>query len=112
MAGMLAWYVHPQHAPWPAPGSVPILDLIALRNASAYLLLPAWWFLEPLAHGVTLDAAAMSAWTVWGPARGKAIALGCLPPDPFDPSSEEISLTVGELHHPVDPVESTSPSRL
>ena len=110
---MLAWYVHPEHAPWPAPGSVPILDLIALRNPGAYLLFRAWWFLAPLATGATLAAAAMSAWTVWGlGARGKGAARGSLPPDPFDPSSEEISLTVGELHHPVEPVESPSPSWL
>ena len=113
MAGMLAWYVHPQHVPWPGPGSVPILDLIALRNPGAYLLLRAWWFLAPLATGATLAAAAMSAWTVWGPgACRNAIARGTLPPDPFDPSSEEISLTIGELHHPTEPVESPSPSWL
>ena len=113
MAGMVAWYMHPQHAPWPAPGSVPILDLIALRNPGAYLLLRAWWFLAPLATGATLAAAVMSAWTVWGPgAQRNAIAHGTLPPDPFDPSSEEISLTIGELHHPIEPVESHTPSWL
>ena len=46
MSGMLAWYVHPWHAPWPAPGSVPILDLYALRNPSAYLLSKANRFLD------------------------------------------------------------------
>ena len=112
-AGMLAWYVHPQHAPWPAPGSVPILDLIALRNPGAYLLFKAWWFIAPFATGTTLAAAAISAWTVWGPAaRTGGAKRGSLPPDPFDPSSEEISLTVGELHHPTEPVESGSPSWL
>ena len=41
MAIMFAWYVHPQYAPWPAPGSVPILDLRAPRNPGAYLLFKA-----------------------------------------------------------------------
>ena len=112
-AGMLAWHVHGQHVPWPAAGTVPILDLIALRNPDAYLLLKAWWFLAPLATGTTLAATAISAWTVWGPsARMGATKRGSLPPHPFDPSSEEISLTVGELHHPTDPVESATPSWL
>ena len=113
MAGSAAWYVHLQHAPWPAAGTVPILDMIELRNPGAYLLLRAWWFLAPLATGMTLAAAAMSAWTVWGPAGlRQAARRGSLPPDPFDPSSEEISLTVGELHHPTEAVESGSPSWL
>ena len=113
MAGTAAWYVHAQLAPWPAPGAVPILDLVELRNPGAYLLLRAWWFLAPLLTGATLAAGAMSAWTVWGPGAGRqAGAKGSLPPDPFDPSSEEISLTVGELHHPTDAAESPSPSWL
>ena len=113
MAGTVAWYLHPQHSPWPAPGTVPILDMIELRNPGAYLLLRAWWFLAPLVTAATLAAALMSAWTVWGPAvRRRTAAHGSLPADPFDPSSEEISLTVGELHHPTEPVESASPSWL
>ena len=113
MAGTAAWYLHPQHSPWPAPGTVPILDLIELRNPGAYLLFRAWWFLAPLATAATLAAALMSAWTVWGPAaRRRTAARGLLPADPLDASSEEISLTVAELHHPTEPVESASPSWL
>ncbi|MYB53717.1 MAG: hypothetical protein F4X77_16200 [Acidobacteriia bacterium] len=111
MAGMFVWYVHPQHAPWPAPESVPILDLIALHNPGAHLLLKAWWYLARLATGTTLAAAAVSAWTVWGPAaRMGGVRRGSLPPDPFDLAGGEISLTVGELYHPTAPVESESPS--
>ena len=113
MAGCLAWYLHARHVPWPATGTVPVLDMIELRNPGAYLLLKVWWFLAPLATVTTLAAAAMSAWTVWGPgARMGVPRRGSLPADPFDPSSEEISLTVGELHHPTEPVESESPSWL
>ena len=56
MAGTVAWYLHPQHSPWPAPGTVPIVDMVELRNPGAYLLLRAWWFLAPLATAATLAA--------------------------------------------------------
>lgn len=35
MAGTAAWYLHPQHSPWPASGTVPTLDVIELRNPGA-----------------------------------------------------------------------------
>ncbi len=112
-AGTAAWYLHVQYAPWPARGTVPVLDLIELRDPAAYLLLRAWWWLAPLAAGHVLAAAAMSGWQVWGPSfRRRPEARGPLPADPFDQASEEISLTVGELHHPTDPVESASPQWL
>ena len=112
-AGTAAWYLHVHYAPWPARGTVPVLDLIELRDPAGYLLLRAWWWLAPLAAGYVLAAAAMSGWQVWGPSfRGRAEARGPLPADPYDPASEEISLTVGELHHPTDPVESASPQWL
>ena len=108
--GASVWYLQPHYAPWPASGTVPILDLVELRNPGAYLVLRAWWWLAPLATGSVLAAAAMSAWSVWGPApRRKAVPRGVLPPDPFSPASEEISLTVGELHHPTEAVESATP---
>ena len=66
----------------PPSGAVPILDLIELRNPGAYLLFRAWWWLAP---------------------------RGALPADSYDAASDEISVTVGELHHPTDPVESASP---
>ena len=113
-AGTAVWYVHPQYAPWPGTGTVPVLDLIEFRNPLAYLLFRAWWFLAPLTTGSILAAAAMSAWSVWGPSgRSRRRARhGTLPADPFDPDSKEISLTVGEVHHPTDPVESPSPGWL
>ena len=60
MARTVARFLHTQHSPWPAPGAVPILDMIELRYPGAYLLLPAWWFLDPPATAATL-AALMSA---------------------------------------------------
>ena len=35
-----------------------------------------------------------------------------LPADPYDVASDEVSVTVGEIHHPTDPVESASPKWL
>ena len=32
-AGAAAWHLHPELAPWPPSGTVPILDLIELRTA-------------------------------------------------------------------------------
>ncbi len=52
-AGTVASYPHPQQASWLVPGAVPILDMIELRNPGAYLLVPAWWFLAPLATSAT-----------------------------------------------------------
>ena len=109
-AGAAAWYLHPEFAPWPPSGAVPILDLIELRNPGAYLLFRAWWWLAPLATGSVLTASALSAWAVWGPgSRTRRAPHGALPTDPYDAASDEISVTVGELHHPTDAVESASP---
>ena len=78
-AGAAAWYLHPEFAPWPPFGAVPILDLIELRNPGAYLLFRAWWWLAPLATGSVLTASALSAWAVWGPgSRTKRAPRGAL----------------------------------
>ena len=112
-AGAAAWYLHPEFAPWPPSGTVPILDLIELRNPVAYALFRSWWWLAPLATGSVLAASAISAWAVWGPgSRSERAARGALPTDPYDPVSDEVSVTVGEIHHPTDPVESASPQWL
>ena len=112
-AGTLAWYCHALWLPWPAPGTVPLLDLVQLRNPSAYALFRAWWWLAPLAAGSVLAAAALNAWRLWGPSgRRRAGSRRGLPPDPFRPDSPAISLTVGELHHPVEPAEAASPAWL
>ena len=37
--GTVARCLQAQHSPWPAPGAVPILDMIELRDPGAYLLL-------------------------------------------------------------------------
>lgn len=68
LTGCPACYLHGQNAPWPAMGTVPILEMSEQRNAGAYLLCRAWWFLAPLVTGTTLAAATVSAWAVLGPA--------------------------------------------
>ncbi len=112
-AGALAWYLHALWLPWPPSGTVPLLDLVQLRNPSAYALFRAWWWLAPLAAGSLLAAAALNAWQLWGPAaRRRSRDRSSLPPDPFRADAPAISLTVGELHHPVEPRETASPAWL
>ena len=110
-AGSVAWYAHGLWLPWPAAGSVPLLDLVELRNPGAYTLFRIWWWLAPLCAGSVLAAFALNAWQLWGPAasRRRPAAKGRLPADPFRADSAEISLTVGELHHPVEPSEAERP---
>ena len=110
--GTVAWYLHPRYLPWPAAGTHALLDLIALRNPGVYLLFRAWWFLAPLATGSVLAAAAMSAWSIWGPSRRRAAPRGALPKDPYRADSGELRLTLGELHHPTEPMEAQRPSWL
>ena len=111
-AGVLAWYAAAPESAWPAPGSVPLLDLVALRNPLGWLLIRAWFWLAPLAAGTVLAAMAVSAWDLWGPQGSRRSRKGRLPPHPFDPRAEELSVTLGELHHPVEPVESPAPEWL
>ena len=73
MAGSFAWHLHPQHPPRLPTGTVPILDMIELRNRGAQLLFRAQRLLAPLAKGITPAANAMSAWTEWGPAAGGGV---------------------------------------
>ncbi len=109
-AGTVVWYWCTRHLPWPAPGTVPVLDLVELRNPVAWTLFRLWWWLAPFASGSVLAAAILNAWHVWGPpARRQAARKGRLPPDPFQADAPEISLTVGELHHPLEPREDPSP---
>lgn len=108
-AGAVAWYAAQPLATWPAPGTVPLLDLVQLRNPLAFRLVMAWHWLAPLATGTVLAGMAASAWSLWGPQGSARPRRGSLPPDPWDPAADELSLTLGELHHPVELAESPSP---
>ena len=47
MAGCLAQGLHAWRAPWPATGTVPVLDMVELRSLGAYLLFRAQCLLAP-----------------------------------------------------------------
>lgn len=111
-AGVLCWYALQPQLNWPAAGSIPLLDLVELRNPTAYVLVRAWHWLAPLATGTVLAALLGSAWSLWGPQARPVRKRGKLPPDPFSPRSKELSVTLGELHHPVDLIESPDPTWL
>ena len=61
MAGSFAWHLHAQHRPRLPTGTVPILDMIELRNRGAHLLFRAQGLLAPFAKGITPDHASRAA---------------------------------------------------
>ncbi len=79
MAGSFAWHLQAQHPPRLPMGTVPILDMIELRNRGAQLLFRAQRLLAPLAKGILPAANAMSAWTEWGPAAGGGVRVSFCP---------------------------------
>lgn len=86
--------------PWPAPGTVPVLDLLAVEAPGFYRALEIWWHAAPAAAVLLAGSALLTLWRVWGPG-GAWRRTGALPAWP-EPPADEPQLVVGEQHHPVE----------
>ena len=99
--------------PWPAAGSDPVVDLIAMQSPVLHGALRGWHYAAPGVALVGLWSLTLAVWRVWvAQARGHAATRGALPPWPLRGTEAEPSLVVGEIHHPVRVEESGNPDWL
>ncbi len=98
--------------PWPDPGEVPPLDLVAAYDPSLYHAFWLWNWLWPGAAVAVIGSFAFAIWDVWGPHGRRAPVRSTLAPWPLTGHESAPAVVVGEQHHPVEPVEVHHPSWL
>jgi len=110
--GAAAMIANARFRPWPNIGSNVILDLVAVADPPAYVVLHAWYLAVP---GLTAGLAVLGvsgAWRVWAAEPGRfRRSRGVLPPWPED-HPDEPRLVIGELHHPTEAREIDRPQWL
>ena len=109
---VLAWSAATR--PFPAPGDVPILDLIAFEDPGFYLVIRTWHLVMPSVMafmGVMVVTSSHRLWFRSRP-RGPRFGRGTLPRWPTSPGDDSPSLVVGEVHHPTEPREIRRPAWL
>ncbi len=108
----LAWSVLSRS--FPAPGTDPLLDLIALEDPVFYHLIRGWFLVAPavVAGGGLLMATSVRRLWLDSQAARHLPGRGVLPPWPTSPGDPAPSLVVGELHHPTEARETTRPEWL
>ena len=113
VAGFLLSLSRWRWEPFPGAGANPFLDLIELNDPVLFHVIVGWYYLAPWAATGVGGALLVSTWQIWfaGMGSGKG-ARGSLPGWPASPEDKEISLVVGETHHPTKPVESEEPGWL
>lgn len=100
-----------RYDPWPEPGAVAALDLVAAVEPGLHAALRVWHLAGPACATLVGGSLALSLWDVWGPRRAGGGVRSALPRWP-DAGGDEPQLVVGEQHHPVDAVEVAKPTWL
>ena len=96
--------------PFPAPGSDPLVDLVAFHSPSLLAWFRGWYYIGPAVAVVGGATVAGAVWRVW--IAGGADAHdhgGRLPAWPIKPSDATPAIVVGEAHHPVRPKPAAEP---
>ena len=98
--GVLAWSV--ARRPFPAPGDVPILDLIAFEDPGFYTLIRIWHRIMPSVMTFMGVMVLTSSHRLWFGSRTRdgRFGRGTLPRWPTSPDDDSPALVVGEVHHP------------
>ncbi len=108
----LAWSLGAR--PFPAPGDVPLLDLVAFEDPGFHAVIRGWHLLMPSVLAFTGVLVLTSSYRLWfgSRTRDRRPGRGTLPPWPTSPDDDSPALVVGELHHPTEPREITRPAWL
>ena len=108
----LAWSI--AERPFPAPGDVPLLDLVQLEDPGFHAVIRAWHLLMPSVMAVTGVMVVTSSYRLWfgSRTRDRRFGRGTLPPWPTSPDDDAPALVVGEVHHPTEPREIRRPAWL
>ena len=109
LAGPAATISRSEYDPFPRAGDNPVLDLIAFPNPALHAAIEAWYYLAPGVAVLLGGVICLSVWRVWfQPNRGRT-DRGTLPAWPVSSGDPAPSIMVGEVHHPVEPRETSHP---
>ena len=112
LAGLAAVICRAAYDPFPRPGDNPVLDLIAFHDPALHAVIEAWYSAAPGVAVLLTGLISLSVWRVWFQPQVSGASRGSLPDWPVSPGDSALSIVVGEMHHPVEPRESTHPSWL
>ena len=102
------------YRPFPMPGDDPALDLVLYHTPNFYGWIVRWYYAAPAVALIVGGLVLISVWRVWFETCGSNLtALKLLPPWPLSPDKDAgPGIVVGEVHHPVKPIEISNPSWL
>ena len=102
------------YRPFPLPGNDPVLDLVLYHTPNFYGWIVRWYYAAPAVALIVGGLVLISVWRVWFETWGSNLtALKLLPPWPLSADKDAgPGIVVGEVHHPVKPVEISKPSWL
>ena len=102
------------YRPFPMPGEDPVLDLVLYHTPNFYGWIVRWYYAAPAVAVIVGGLFLITVWRVWFENMGGNLtALKLLPPWPLSPDKDAgPGIVVGEVHHPVKPVEIRNPSWL
>ena len=102
------------YRPFPLPGNDPVLDLVLYHTPNFYGWIVPWYYAAPAVALIVGGLVLISVWRVWFETWGSNLtAFKLLPPWPLSPDKDAgPGIVVGEVHHPVKPVEIPNPSWL
>ena len=98
--------------PFPAPGTEPVVDLLALNTPRLHAAIRTWHYLAPAVAVLGVWAVAVAVGRVWLDRGPRRRVVGTLPPWPVAADDAAPAVVVGELHHPIADREVAAPAWL
>ena len=102
---------------WTWPGAFPEADPVAVlvryHTPNAYTAVVAWYYVAPGVAAFLAGQFLLSTSRIWFARMGVSLGLRSrLPTWPLSPTADGPAIVVGELHHPVQAIESPTPEWL
>ena len=102
---------------WTWPGAFPEADpvavLVRVHTPHVYTAVVAWYYVAPGVVAFLAGQLLISTSRIWFARMGVRVGLRArLPRWPLSPTSDSPAIVVGEVHHPVKPIESPAPDWL
>ena len=104
-------------AAWTWPGGFPQADpvsvLVRYHTPNYYTAVVAWYYVAPGVTVYLIGQFLISTSRIWFARMGVSLGLRSrLPAWPLSPTADGPAIVVGEVHHPVKPIESPTPQWL
>ena len=98
--------------PFPAPGTDPVVDFVALRSPRLHAAIHVWHYVAPGLAVIGVCSVAAAVGRVWLVRGRPGRRVGKLPAWPTDGKGPAPAVVVGEVHHPVAAREVSDPDWL